>query len=41
MPGHRLRVKKLTLIKRTTLHLTIVPTLTEQTRNDTRCSTVS
>jgi len=41
MPSHGFGIKKLTLIKRTTLHKHIVPNFTIEVRDDTPCSAVS
>ncbi len=41
MPSHRLGIKKLTLIKRTTLHTHIVPNLKIKVRDNTHSSAVS
>jgi len=41
MTSDGLGIKKLTLIKRTTLHEHIVPNPTIKVRDDTRCSAVS
>jgi hypothetical protein len=41
MPRHRLGIKKLTLIKGTTLHEPMLPAPTMLGTDDTRCSAVS
>jgi hypothetical protein len=41
MTSYRLGIKKLTLIKRTSLHTHIVPNQTIKDQGNTRCSAVS